>query len=301
VEKMCEILDVSRSGYYCWKIRPICERRQKDKRILEIIIATHKRHDKWGLDAIWAEVKEQIPCSRGRVYKLMKQEGIKSHRKEKWKQTTNSRHDLPIAPNLLLRERTAEERINPKTGKKRAKYKQIFDIKTLNTVWVGDITYNWTDEGWLYTAMVKDLCTKEVVGYAMGERIDKTLVIKAMGMAIKREKPSLGLIFHSDRGSQYCSNDYQSLLKKNNITPSMSRKGNPYDNAVAENFFSNLKCECTNFHHFKTRDQAKQVIFEYIEIYYNRQRRHSGCGWITPAKYKQLILAKAAYSCLLRA
>jgi putative transposase len=128
----------------------------------------------------------------------------------------------------------------------------------------------------------------------MGDRIDKALVIKAMEMAIKREKPSPGLIFHSNRGSQYCSNDYQSLLKKNNITPSMSRKGNPYDNAVAENFFSNLKRECTNFHHFKTREQAKQVIFEYIEIYYNRQRQHSGCGWLTPAKYKQLLLSKAA-------
>jgi putative transposase len=113
---------------------------------------------------------------------------------------------------------------------------------------VGDITYNWTGEGWLYTAMVKDLCTKDAVGYAMGDRIDKTLVIKSIEMAIKREKPLPGLIFHSDRGSQYCSNDYQSLLKKNNITPSMSRKGNPYDNAVAENFFSNLKCECPYDH-----------------------------------------------------
>ena len=203
----------------------------------------------------------------------MKENGIKSKRKTKWKQTTNSKHDLPIAPNLL---------------------NQDFNIYTPNSVWVGDITYNWTDEGWLYTAIVKDLCTKDVVGYAMSDRITKDLAIKAMEMAIRRECPKSGLIFHSDRGSQYCSNDYQSLLKRNKITPSMSRKGNPYDNAVAENFFSNMKCECTNFYSFKTRTEAKQTIFEYIEIYYNRQRRHSGCCWITPKKYKQILLSKVA-------
>ncbi|MHB8061179.1 MAG: IS3 family transposase [Ruminiclostridium sp.] len=140
------------------------------------------------------------------------------------------------------------------------------------------MTYNWTNEGWLYTAIVKDLCTKEIVGYAMGDRITRELTIKAMKMAIKQECPNPGLIFHSDRGSQYCSNDYQKLLKNNKITPSMSRKGNPYDNAVAENFFSNMKCECTNFYSFNTRSESKQTIFEYIKIYYNRQRRHSRCG-----------------------
>jgi len=291
---MCEILKVSRGGYYDWKNRPLSERQQKDEKILEIIRATHKKHNMWGLDAIWAEVKETIPCCRGRVHKLMKREGIQSHRKAKWKQTTNSKHNLPIVQNLLLRERTEEERIDPKTGKRRLKYEQTFNILTPNTVWVGDITYNWTDEGWLYTATVKDLCTKNVVGYAMGDRIDKSLVIRALEMAIRREKPPAGLIFHSDRGSQYCSNDYQNLLKKHGIIPSMSRKGNPYDNAVAENFFSNLKCECTNFYHFATRKQAMQVIFEYIEIYYNRQRRHSGCGWLTPVNYKRMLSAKSA-------
>jgi putative transposase len=132
------------------------------------------------------------------------------------------------------------------------------------------------------------------VGYAMGNRITKELAIKAMKMAIKREHPSPGLIFHSDRGSQYCSKDYQQLLKSNSITPSMSRKGNPYDNAVAGNFFSNMKCECTNFYSFSTRLEAKQTIFEYIEIYYNRQLRHSECGWISPKRYKQLFTDKAA-------
>jgi len=222
----------------------------------------------WGVDPIWAEVKENIPCSRGTVYRLMKKHGIKSKRKAKWKATTNSKHNLPVAPNLL---------------------EQDFNSDQPNTVWVGDITYSWTDEGWLYTAIVKDLCTKDVVGYAMGNRITKELVINAMKMAIRRENPKTWLIFHSDRGSQYCSNDFKDLLKTNHIRQSMSRKGNPYDNAPAENFFSCLKCECTSFYHFNNRDEAKQVIFEYIEVYYNRQRRHAALGWITPAAYKKLF------------
>jgi putative transposase len=268
VEKICKLLEVSRSGYYDWIDRPPSNREKKQRKILEIIEKTHKKHEVWGVDPIWAEVKETIACSRGTVYRLMRKNGIKSKRKAKWKATTNSNHNLPVAPNLL---------------------EQNFNINEPNTVWVGDITYNWTDEGWLYTAIVKDLCTKDVVGYAMGDRITKELVIKAMKMALKRENPKAGLIFHSDRGSQYCSNDFKDLLKTNHIRQSMSRRGNPYDNACAENFFSCLKCECTNFYNFKNRDEAKQVIFEYIEVYYNRQRRHAALDWITPAAYKKLF------------
>lgn len=270
---MCEILKVSRSGYYSYLDRPESNRAKKNKSILGMLIEAHNKAPMTGLDSLWHDVKERISCCRSTVYRIMKENGIKSKRKPKWKQTTNSKHDLPIAPNLI---------------------NQDFNVDLPNTVWVGDITYNWTEEGWLYTAIVKDLCTKDVVGYAMGDRITKELAIKAMNMAIHRERPESGLIFHSDRGSQYCSNAYQSLLRRNKITPSMSRKGNPYDNAVAENFFSNMKCECTNFHSFKTRSEAKQTIFEYIEIYYNRRRRHSGCGWIPPKRYKQLLTAKAA-------
>ncbi|MGI6449178.1 MAG: IS3 family transposase [Desulfitobacteriia bacterium] len=273
VEKMCELLKVSRSGFYDWIKREPSKREKKQQKILKIIEKTHKKYPTWGVDPIWAEVKEKISCSRGTVYKLMKENGIKSKRKAKWKATTNSKHNLPVAPNLLG---------------------QNFNITEPNTVWAGDITYNWTGEGWLYTAIVKDLCTKEVIGYAMGDRITKELVIKAMKVAIRKERPKAGLIFHSDRGSQYCSNDFRSLLKDNNIRQSMSRKGNPYDNACAENFFSCLKCECTNFYYFRTKDEAKQAIFEYIEVYYNRQRRHAALGWITPAAYKKLISLKVA-------
>lgn len=270
---MCRKLEVSRSGYYYWKHHPLSKRAEKHAKILEEIKTIHEKHEVWGVDPIHAEVNEKISCGRGTVYRIMKTNGIKSKRKRKWKATTNSKHDLPIAPNLL---------------------NQDFDIQEPNKVWVGDITYNWTAEGWLYTAIVKDLCTKDVIGWASGERITKELAIRAMEMAIRREKPKEGLIFHSDRGSQYCSNDYQKLLKRCNIQASMSRKGNPYDNACAENFFSCLKCECTNFYEFRTRAEAKLVIFEYIEIYYNRQRRHSKLGWLSPVKYKELYFTRKA-------
>jgi putative transposase len=270
---MCILLEVYRSGYYDWLDRPLSKRAKRQKKIKEIIEKVHKKYPMWGVDPIWAEVKETIPCSRNTVYKIMKENDIKSKRKRKWKATTNSNHNLPPAPNLL---------------------EQDFNVTVPNTVWVGDITYLWTEEGWLYTAIVKDLCTKEVVGYAMGDRINKELVINAMNMAIKRERPNKGLIFHSDRGSQYCSKDFKGLLKSNNIRQSMSRRGNPYDNACAENFFSCLKCECTNFYHFRSRDEAKFAVFEYIEVYYNRQRRHGALGWITPATYKRLLALKLA-------
>jgi len=270
---MCKLLKVSRSGYYDWINRPSSKRKAKHKKILKVIKKIHKKYPVWGVDPIWAEVKETIPCSRGTVYRLMKKNGIQSKRKVKWKATTNSKHNLPVAPNLL---------------------NQNFDVKKPNTAWVGDITYNWTGEGWLYTAIVKDLCTKDVVGYAMGDRITKELVIKAMKMALRRERIPAGLIFHSDRGSQYCSNDFKDLLKVNHIRQSMSRKGNPYDNACAENFFSALKCECTNFYYFRNRDDARLTIFEYIEVYYNRQRRHAALGWMTPNQYKRLLLSELA-------
>lgn len=215
VEKMCDILKVSWNGYYSYISRPESNRDIKNKNIFKILVNAHNKAPMTGLDYLWHDVTEHILCCRSTVYRIMKENEINSKRKPKWKQTTNLKHDLPIAPNLL---------------------NQDFKVCFPNSVWVGDITYNWTDEGWLYTAIVKDLCTKEIVGYAMSDHITKELAIKAMKMAIKLERPNPGLIFHSDRGSQYCSKDYQKLLKSNKITPSLSRKGNPYDNAVAENF-----------------------------------------------------------------
>ena len=270
---MCIILKVSRSGYYSWLTRPISNRAKKHAKILKHIRQIHARYPMWGIDPIHAEINETIPCSRGAVQRLKSKNNIKSQRKNKWKATTNSKHNLSVAPNLL---------------------KQNFNIPRPNAVWVGDITYHWTEEGWLYTAIVKDLCSKEVVGYAMSSRMTKELVIKAMEMAIRRQAPKPGLIFSSDRGSQYCSKEFKKLLKDSQIKQSMSRKGNVYDNAPAENFFSCLKCESTNFYKFKNREEAIQIIFEYIEVYYNRQRRHAALGWITPATYKKLVIDKLA-------
>ena len=210
---MCYLLEVSRSGYYDWLDRLPSERSRKQARILDKIKAVHKKFPMYGVDPIWDDVKDSIPCSRGTVYRLMRKHGIQSKRKIKWKATTNSKHSLPVAPNLL---------------------NQDFDVETPNTVWVSYITYNWTDEGWLYTAIIKDLCTKEIVGYAMSKRMTKELAIKALLMALRKYKPGPGLIFHSDRGSQYCSKAFRALLEEENqIRQSMSRKGNPYDNAPA--------------------------------------------------------------------
>ena len=190
---------------------------------------------------------------------------IHSIRTKAYKVTTNSEHSRPIAPNLVNRN---------------------FNPPLPNMIWVGDITYIKTAQGWLYLAIVKDLCTKKV-GYAFSKRIDSNLVCEALKMAINRQNPPLNLIFHSDRGSQYCSNDFRKLLTVNHIQQSMSRKGIPYDNAVAENFFSCLKCEFTFLQDFKTRSEAKTAIFRYIEGYYNLVRPHSRIGWFSPLNFEQ--------------
>jgi len=204
-------------------------------------------------------------CSRGRVHRLMKQAKIQSCRKKAYRCTTNSKHDNPIAQNLLMRN---------------------FACSEPNRIWVGDITYVPTGEGWLYVAIVKDLCTKKVVGYAFSKRIDSALTIAALKMAIRRQKPPAGCIFHSDRGVQYTSKAFRKVIAKHEIVQSMSRKGDPYDNAVAENFFSCLKCECVHLNHFLSRSSAQNEIFRYIEGFYNSIRPHSGIGWLAPNAFE---------------
>lgn len=199
----------------------------------------------------------------------MKQENIHSARKRAYKRTTNSNHKSPIAPNLLERN---------------------FTFAQPNLAWVGDITYIPTGEGWLYLAIVKDLCTKKVVGYAYGDRINTELALAALDMAVRRQKPEPGLIFHSDRGVQYASAAYRAALEGYGFRQSMSRKGDPYDNSVAENFFSCLKCECVYLEHFSTRDAAKAAIFRYIEVFYNAVRPHSGIGWLSPNAFEALCV-----------
>ena len=226
-------------------------------------------HDgNYGSPRIWKVLKEaNIPCSENRVARLMCKEKLVAIQRRKFKATTNSKHNWPIAPNLLERNFSASEP---------------------NKIWVTDITYVWTWEGWLYLSIVLDLYSRGIVGLAMSNRITDDLTQNALNQAVGRRNPQAGLIHHSDRGSQYASGDYQALLKKNEIIPSMSRKGDCWDNAVAESFFHTLKVEKINRFRFKTRDEAKREIFKYIETYYNRKRMHSSLGYKSPFDYEKV-------------
>jgi transposase InsO family protein len=268
VDKLCRFLEVSRSGYYAWRNRPASKREVSNQGLLRAIVRLHQRYPAMGLDSIYHLLKPDYRCSRGRVHRLMQQANIHSLRKRAYKATTNSKHSYPIAPNLLNRQ---------------------FSASKPNTAWVGDITYIPTDEGWLYTAIVKDLCSKKIVGYAFSYRPDASLAADALEMAIYRERPSPGLIFHSDRGIQYASLAYRQLLDLHHISQSMSRKGDPYDNAVAENFFSCLKCELVHLQRFPSRSTAQTAIFAYIEAFYNSLRPHSALGWIAPKQFEHLL------------
>lgn len=274
VDLLCRTLKISRSGYYAWINRGVPKRIRNQQQLLVKLIELHEKYPASGLDSLLHMLKASgFPCSRNRLHRLMKKYNIHSARKRAYKVTTNSNHNYAVSPNLLKRNFTACEP---------------------NTKWVGDITYIPTDEGWLYTAIVKDLCTKKIVGYAFGDRIDSELTAAALELAVSREKPSNGLIFHSDRGVQYAAIRYRNTLAKFCMTQSMSRKGDPYDNAVAVNFFSCLKCELVHLKHYRTRDQAHADIFAYIETFYNTLRPHSGIGWLSPCSYHDRILNNLA-------
>lgn len=266
---LCRILEISRSGYYAWLKRRPGIRQQRNQELARELVTLHQKYPAFGLDSLYHILKPVFHCSRKRVHRLMKKLHIHSIRKTAYKATTNSNHTNPVAPNLLQRQ---------------------FTFSEINKAWVGDITYIRTDEGWLYLAMVKDLCSKKIVGYAFSDRINTQLTLDALNMAVRREKPGEGLIFHSDRGVQYASNDYRDRLKQLKIQQSMSRKGDPYDNAVAENFFSCLKCELVCLRHYTTREAAKADIFLYIESFYNMIRPHSGIGWMAPCAFEQQLL-----------
>lgn len=260
------MLEVSRSGYYAWLTRPISQRQRRNQVLLREIVRLHERYPSLGLDGMYHILRRKHTCSRGRVHRLMKKAGIHSVRKAGFKVTTNSNHKLPIAPNLLNRN---------------------FHAATPNAAWVSDITYIRTGQGWLYLAIIKDLCTCKVVGYALSARIDTTLILEALDMALRRQRPSPGLIFHSDRGIQYASARFRAALAAAGFRQSMSRKGDPYDNAVAENFFSCLKCEALHLAFFSTHDQAAAAVFAYIEAFYNTVRPHSKISWLPPVVFEK--------------
>lgn len=197
----------------------------------------------------------------------MRDHGIKAKTRRKFRVTTNSRHRYPVAMNVLNRQ---------------------FTVTAANHVWVSDITYLWTNEGWLYLAGCLDLYSRQIVGWALSERIDSELALTALRQALGRRQPPLGLLHHSDQGLQYAATSYQQLLTEYAIIPSMSRKGDCYDNAVMESFFATLKRELVVFENFLTREEAKAKIFEYIEVFYNRQRRHSTLGYLSPVEFEEV-------------
>ncbi len=264
---MCRIMKVSRSGYYAFKKRPESNRSKREKAVLEGIKRIHKaNHEIYGSPKITVELnKEGITVGRGMVSRLMRKNGIKSRTVKKFKATTDSNHNLPVAENILNREFNADSR---------------------NVKWVSDITYIKTDEGWLYLAGILDLFDGAIVGWSMDSRMTKSLVINALTEACRRSKPGSGLILHSDRGSQYCSDEYQKEIRSRKFICSMSRKGNCWDNAPMESFWGKLKTEWLNWKTFRTRNEARRAVFEYIELFYNRKRIRSVNGYIPPLKMK---------------
>jgi len=268
VTVMSRVFEVSKSGYYTWLTRVPSKRSQDNARLEVAIKAAHVRtRQSYGPERLRDELADDgFPAGVGRIKRLRKQMGIRCKQTRKFKATTNSNHGLPVAENLL---------------------NQDFRTDRPNQVWVTDITYIPTHEGWLYLAGIKDLHTCEIVGYALGERMTKDLVARALFGAVSHKRPPPGLIHHSDRGSQYCAHDYRRLLTQFGMRCSMSRKGNCYDNAPMESFWGTLKTELVHHQRYETRGQARNEITEYIEIFYNRQRRHSKLGNLAPAVFAQ--------------
>jgi len=262
------MLKVSLSGYYGWVDRPLSERAGEEIRLeLEVKAAHRRTRQTYGAERLQHELAEHgVRVGICRLKRLRRKLGIRCKQKKKYKATTDSRHKLPVAENLL---------------------KQDFKVYTPNKVWVSDITYVPTDEGWLYLAGHKDLGSGEIVGYAMGERLSKTLVEESLLRAVSSKVPEKGLLHHSDRGVQYCSQEYRSLLKRFGLTVSMSGRGNCYDNAPMESFWGILKQELVHHCHYHTRQEAMADIREYIEIFYNRERLQAGLGYLSPSAYIQ--------------
>ena len=272
VTLLCHTLQVPRSGYYAWRRCPESARVREDRRLLAQIKEAHAISKKsYGSPRIHAALRQLgETCGKHRIARVMRVHQIQAKHKRKYRATTDSRHNFPVAVNLLNRQ---------------------FTPAAINQAWVSDITYVPTSEGWLYLATVMDLASRRIVGWAMSERIDRTLVCDALTIAIQRRKPAAGLIHHSDRGSQYASTDYQNLLDRHGLIPSMSRKGNCWDNAPMESFFHSMKVEWLRDLTFRNRAEARQAIFTFIEVWYNRQRLHSALGYRSPDNYEQLIAA----------
>ena len=267
VQVMCDVLDVSRSGYYTWRTRPASKREMADaeymKQVKQIFEDSHQTH---GYERIWQELRdEDIPCGKHRVRRLMGQEGLVVKQTKRYKRTTKANPDHQPAPNLLAGN---------------------FEAEGPDAKWCADITYIPTQEGWLYLAVILDLFSRRIVGWSMDARMTQQLVSNALQMALRQRQPLGPLIHHSDRGSQYTSYTFQEFLADNNITSSMSGRGNCYDNAPVESFFGTLKAESVHHAVYRTRQEAMTDIFFYIEGFYNRTRRHSTLGYLSPTDFE---------------
>lgn len=267
---MCKLLKLARSGYYAWVHRKTSPRTQENAILSDQIQQIHQAsRQTYGSPRIHASlVAKGFQVGRQRVVRLMAKLGISARPKRKFKATTDSEHDLPIAVNVLDRDFTTTEP---------------------DRAWVADMTYIWTSEGWLYLAVIIDLFSRRVVGWSMAEHMRTALVLNALNAALGQRIPSQeGLTFHSDRGSQYASGDYRTALLNAEITPSMSRRANCWDNAVAESFFGTLKTELIYPRIFATRMKARTMITEWIEVFYNRQRIHSTIGYLSPVQFEEV-------------
>ena len=273
IQLLCRLMRVSRSGFYAWRGRAASARAQANRALLKEIRAIHhESRGVYGSPRIWFELRERgHACGRHRVARLMREEALRAKAQRWFRPQRAQPHSLPVAENHLVRQAA---------------------VAAPNRVWVADITYLWTEEGWLYLAAVLDLFGRRLVGYSMRATMTRQLVCDALRDAIGRRQPPPGLLLHSDQGSQYASGEYRALLARHGMRQSMSRKGNCWDNAVMESFFHTLKTERTHHRHYRTRAEARADVFDYIETFYNRRRRHSSLGYLSPAEFE--AKAKAA-------
>lgn len=274
---MCRVLGVASSGFYAWRGRSTSARGLSNQRLAVDIRAVHNRsRQTYGSPRVHQALEASgVVASRNRVARVMRAEQIQARRRKAYRVTTNSAHNFPVASNILERKFSTVENSEP------------------NRAWVSDLTYIHTGEGWLYLAVIIDLCSRRVVGWSMKHTIDRSLPLDALGMAVSRRAVDPGLIFHTDRGSQYASEDHRSALTAAKMICSMSRRGNCWDNAVAESFFATLKGELVVGSDWQTREAARTAIFEYIEVWYNRSRLHSSIGYMSPEAYELSLTTRA--------
>lgn len=267
LKRMCKVLKVSRSGYYSWRKRKPSIREEANKELLDHIWEVHGGSRKtYGSPRITDTLKEQgIVCGKNRVARLMRDSGIRVKIKRRFKRTTDSQHGYPVAPNLLL------------------------DNKQTERLWVSDITFIPTRQGWLYLSAVMNVRTRRIIGFSMRDDLSQELAMAALRQAMENNRPEEGLIHHSDRGRQYATYGYQGLLKQHGIISSMSRKGRCYDNAYMESFFATLKKDLVHGEKYQTREEASLSIFEYVEVFYNRVRKHSALGNKSPDQYEKAL------------